>query len=82
MAVRLINCIMWLGTMSRKSTGGVEVAPTQLDTDGLGIRNRNMIDIAPVPDRFKDPVAETKHHDVLHGFFAQIMVDPINLFFR
>ena len=40
-----------------------------------------MIDVAAVPDGLKNSVGETKSQNVLNGFFAQIMVDPINLSF-
>ncbi len=39
------------------------------------------VDIAAIPDRLEDSVAETKNQNVLHGFFAQIVIDGINLLF-
>ena len=59
--------------------GGVEVAASQFDAHRLGIGNCNVIDVPTVPDRLEDPVAEAEHHDVLHGLFAEIMIDAVNL---
>src|SRR5271157_4891836 len=53
------------------------VAITNAETVGV-----ELIDVSPVPDRLKDSVAEAEHHDVLHGFLAEIMIDPINLVLR
>ena len=37
------------------------------------------LDVRRPPQRLEDGVAKTQHHQVLHGFFAQVMVDPVNL---
>ena len=51
------------------------------DAHFLSRRNLHAVDVASIPDRFKDAVAETKHHDVLHCLFAEVMIDAINLVF-
>src|SRR2546429_8711326 len=38
-----------------------------------------MVDVAPVPDRFEDPVGETEDQDVLHRLFAEVMIDAVDL---
>ena len=43
-------------------------------------RDLYMVDVAAVPDRLENSVGESERHDVLHGFFAEIMVDAVNLF--
>ena len=73
---------MWLGTMSRSVPGSVEVSAALFHPDRLGIRDLHMIDIAAVPDGLKDGIVEAEHHDVLHRFFAQVMIDAVNLVFR
>jgi hypothetical protein len=40
-----------------------------------------MVDITPVPDRLKDSVGKAEGQNILNGFFAQIMVDAVNLLF-
>ena len=40
-----------------------------------------MIDVAAVPDRLEDSVGEAERQDVLHRFFAQIVVDAVDLLF-
>jgi hypothetical protein len=57
------------------------IAPALLHADAFGRRDLNVIDVPAVPDRLEHPVAEPKHQDVLHGFFAQVMVDPVDLLF-
>ena len=52
-----------------------------LDADGFSRRNCDMIDMVMVPDRLEDPVTEAQCHDVLDGFLAEEMVDPVDLLF-
>src|SRR5208282_6324778 len=40
-----------------------------------------MVDIAAIPDGFKNSVGKTERHDVLDGLFSEIVVDAINLLF-
>jgi len=47
----------------------------------LGHGNLHMIDILPIPDRFKQGIGETEGQDVLYGFLSQVMVDSVNLGF-
>ena len=35
----------------------------------------NVVNVAPVPDRLENAIAEAEHQDVLYGFFAKVMVD-------
>ncbi len=59
----------------------VEVAAAALHANGFGYGNLYVIDITAVPDRLEDSVGETESHNVLNGFLAQIMVDPVDLLF-
>ena len=52
-----------------------------LDTDGLGSRDLNVVDMVAVPQRLEDAVGETQHQDVLDRFFAEKVIDPIDLVF-
>src|SRR5260370_19268891 len=38
-----------------------------------------MIDVTPVPDGLEDGIVEPKHHNILYGFFSQIVIDTVNL---
>ena len=40
-----------------------------------------MIDIAMIPDRLENSVGKSKHQHRLHNFFAEVMIDAINIFF-
>src|SRR5215469_17470588 len=62
-----------------QSAGSFVKAAALLDPHGLGRGNLDMIDVITVPHRFEDPVREAQHHDVLNGFFAEEMIDSINL---
>ena len=50
-----------------------------LDADGLADQHLHMIDVAPVPDRLEQAVCKPQHHDVLHGFFSEVVIDPVDL---
>ena len=57
----------------------VIVAAAQLHAELLGDGDLHIVDVAAVPDRLKHAVPEAKDHDVLHGFFAEVVVDAVNL---
>ena len=50
-----------------------------LDADGLRHGDLHVIDVIAVPQRLENRVGEPQHHDVLHGLFAEIVVDPVDL---
>ena len=60
-------------------TRTVVVAPAAFHADRLGGGNLHVIDVAAVPDRLEDAVAEAERQDVLNGFLAEVVVDPIEL---
>src|SRR5208282_2607066 len=60
-------------------TRSLVVCAAPLDADGLGGGYLDVIDIAAVPDRLEDPVAEPEHHHVLDGLFSEVVIDPIDL---
>ncbi len=53
--------------------------PPVLDAQGLGDGDVHMADVATVPDRLEDGVGEAEREHVLHGLFAHVMVDPVDL---
>src|SRR6266851_8151842 len=59
----------------------IEIAAAAFYAYGFRHGNLYVIDIATVPDGLEDPIGKAKRHDVLNRFFAQIMIDAVNLFF-
>ena len=45
----------------------------------FGHGDLHMVDVATVPDRLEDAVAEAEHQQVAHGVLAQVVVDAIDL---
>ena len=50
-----------------------------LDADRLGDRDLHVVDVAPVPERLEDPVAEPEDEQVPDGLLPEVMVDPVDL---
>src|SRR5580692_8389397 len=40
----------------------------------------NIVNVVPVPDRLEQRIAEAENEDVLHCFFAKIVVNPVHRF--
>jgi len=40
-----------------------------------------VVDVASIPDGLENGVGKSKNHDILHGFFTQIVIDAIDLVF-
>ncbi len=59
--------------------GLVVVAAAQFDAKRFGDGDLHVIDVAAIPHRLEDAVAEPEDHDVLHGLFAEVMVDAVDL---
>ncbi len=72
---------MWLGTMSRSAPASVVVAAALFDADGFGDGDLDVVDVAAVPDGLEDSVGEAKRQDVLDGFFAEVVIDAVDLAF-
>ena len=51
------------------------MADAELFVDG----DLNVVDVVAVPDRLEHAVGKAQHQDVLDGFLAEIMIDPVNL---
>ena len=50
-----------------------------LDPDRLGDGDLDMVDVAAVPDRLEDPVAEPEDEEVADRLLAEVVIDPIDL---
>src|ERR1700676_1237383 len=64
-----------------ESAGGFVEAATMLDADGFGGGDLDVVDVVAIPKGFDDVVRKAKDHDVLNGFFAEVMVDAVDLLF-
>src|SRR5579859_761649 len=56
------------------------IAAAALQPDIFRHRDLYVVNIATVPDRLEDAVCQAKDEDVLHRFFAEVVIDTINLF--
>ncbi len=59
--------------------GRVVVAGAAADVDFFGHRDLHVIDVVAIPDRLENRVGEPQHEQVLHRFFAQIVIDAVDL---
>jgi hypothetical protein len=59
--------------------GGVVVAGTALDAEGLGHGDLHMIDMGGVPEGLEQCIGEAQRHQVLHRLLAEIMIDSVDL---
>ena len=50
-----------------------------LDAEVLGHGDLHVVDVAPVPDRLEDAVAEAEDEQVADGLLAQVVVDAVDL---
>ena len=41
----------------------------------------NVVNVVAVPERLEEAVGEAQHEEVLHGFFAEVVVDAVYLVF-
>jgi hypothetical protein len=69
----------WFGTMSRKRAGGVVEAAAMADAELFVDGDLDMVDMIAIPDRLEHAVGEAQHQDVLDGFLAEVMIDPVDL---
>ena len=69
---------MVLDDVAQRAGLVVEVAAA-LDADRLGHRDLDGVDVAPVPDRLEEAVAEAEDGEVLDRLLAEVVIDPIDL---
>ena len=62
-------------------TGFVVVSAATLDPERLRDCDLDVIYKIAVPNGLENAVSETEYQNVLHGLFAQVMIDTIDLFF-
>src|SRR6266550_1628434 len=59
--------------------GFVVITAAALNANGLGVGDLDVIDVLAVPERLENTVGKPKHQQVLNSFFAEVMIDAINL---
>ena len=59
--------------------GFLVVGAAALHADRFRGGDLHVVDVAPVPQRLEDAVAEAERQDVLHGFLAEVMIDAVDL---
>ena len=64
-----------------KRTGLFVIRSACAHADVFGSRDLDAVDVLAVPQRLEDPVCKAKDQEVLHGFFSEVMVDAIYMFF-
>src|SRR5574338_162029 len=62
-----------------KSTCFFVEARSVLNPKSFGCRNLHIVDMLAVPHRLKNRVTKAEHQDVLHGFFAEVVVDAVDV---
>src|SRR5262245_13461956 len=56
-------------------------ATATLDTYSFGCCDLNMVDMVTVPERLEDAIGKAQDQDILDRFFAEEVIDPIDLVF-
>ena len=59
--------------------GLLVVAGARADAFFLGDRDLHVVDVLLIEQRLEDAVREAQHQDVLDGFLAEVVVDPVDL---
>ena len=59
--------------------GGIVKTAAVADAEPLVHGDLHVIDMIAIPDRLEHSVGKAQHQNVLHGFLAEIMIDPVDL---
>ena len=69
-----------IGNHVAERAGGFVETTAVFDADGFRGGDLNVIDVIAIPERLDDVVGKAEDHHVLHGLFAEIVVDAVDLF--
>src|SRR5262245_33972605 len=61
-----------------KRSSAIVVGGSTFDTELLGHRDLNVLDMVTIPQAFENRICESKDKKVLNGFFSEVMVDSID----
>ena len=67
--------------MSRNAPAVFVVTGAPFHAERFGRGDLDVIDVTRVPERFENRVGKTQNQNVLRGFLAEKMIDPIGLIF-
>ena len=56
-----------------------EVPPTDSERECFRGGDFYVVNVVPIPHRFEERIAKTKHDDILHGVFAEVVIDTVHL---
>ena len=70
---------MVLHHVAQRAGGVVVAAAAAFHAEVFRAGDLDVADVFAVPERLEDGVGETQHHQVLCGFLAEIVVDPIGV---
>ena len=70
-----------IGNHVAQGAGGFVKAAAMFHAHSFGGGNLHVVDVVTIPERFDNVVGKTKDHQVLDGFFAEIVVDAVDLIF-
>ena len=70
-----------VGDHVAQSSGRLKISATLFHPHRLRDRDLDVVDEAAVPNRFEDAVTEAEDQHVLHGLFAQVVIDAVDLAF-
>ena len=78
-ATSVSSCSRWFWRTSRERAGLLVERAAVADADRLGHRDLHVVDVAAVPERLEDAVAEAEDQEVPDGLLAQVVVDAVDL---
>src|SRR3954466_5909119 len=58
--------------------GALVETSSPLNAEILRHRDLNTVDVVTIPERLHECIREPKHQHVVHGLFAEVVVDPKN----
>ena len=61
--------------------GFLIISAAAFHADRFGGRDLHVIDVAAVPERFENAVAEAEGEDILDGFLTEVVIDAVDLAF-
>ena len=62
-------------------TGAIVKRPASIDAHRFGDGNLHLLDCVRVPQRFENRVGKAQREQILHRFFAEVMIDAEYLVF-
>ena len=71
-----------IGNHVAQGAGSFVKAAAMFHAHSFGGGDLHVVHVIAIPQRLDNVVGKTEHHQVLNGFFSQVMIDAVNLIFR